>query len=133
MIFTQQFCNTFSFLAKILQELCFLTVARNDFFVRILQDLARNKFFVYTLRSDKLCISPKSKHIQPSEVMVCMSVCDIFMSVLVGTAAVPAFNHPFRYPSFVCQGQAIMLTLFQVSLLSLLKNSIFFLEFSAHM
>ena len=71
-------------------------------------------------------------HYPPGYLMVCMSVCDIFMSVLVGTAAVPAFNHPFRYPSFVCQGQAIMLAFFQVSLLSLLKNS-FFLEFSTHM
>ena len=66
--FLQQYCNTFSFLAKILQELCFLNLARNAFFVRTLQNLARNKFFVYTLRSDNLCISPKSKHNQPLEV-----------------------------------------------------------------
>ena len=51
---------------KILQDscknLCSIT--------RILQDLARNKSSVYKLRSDNLCISPKSKHNQPLEVKI---------------------------------------------------------------
>ena len=41
---------------------------KNAIFVRILQNLARNKLSLNTLRSDNLCISPKSKRIQSLEV-----------------------------------------------------------------
>ena len=37
--FLQQSCNSFSFLAKVLQELCFLNLARNAFFCK---NLARS-------------------------------------------------------------------------------------------
>ena len=43
-------------------------LAKNAIFARFLQDLARNKLSLNTLRSDNLCISPKSKHNQPLEV-----------------------------------------------------------------
>ena len=46
---------------KNFQELCFLNLARNEVFVRVLQDLGRNKLSGYTLRSDNLCISPKER------------------------------------------------------------------------
>ena len=65
--FLNQSCNTL-FLAKILLELCFLNIRRKAFFERFLQDSCKQKFPVYTLHSDDLCVSPKSKHNQPLEV-----------------------------------------------------------------
>ena len=52
-------------LARTFKKLTCKNLARLE---RILQDLASNKFCVYILRSDNLCISPKSKHNQPLEV-----------------------------------------------------------------
>ena len=43
-------------------------LAKNAIFVKILQDLAKNKSSLNTLRSDNFCISPKGKHNQPLEV-----------------------------------------------------------------
>ena len=57
---------------KILARNCALSQedsCKNLRFVTIiLQDLGRNKSSVYTLRSDNLCISSKSKHNEPLEV-----------------------------------------------------------------
>ena len=51
-------------LARLLQDSC-----KNLWSITsILQDLARNKSSVYTLCSDNLCTSPKTKHNQPLQV-----------------------------------------------------------------
>ena len=65
----QNSCNNLATLFHFLQKFCKSCVfcKKNAIFVRILQDLARNKISSNTLRSDNLCISPKSKHNQPLE------------------------------------------------------------------
>ena len=50
-----------------LEEYC-KNFARFSQLARILQGIARYKFSVCTLRSDNLCISPKSEHNQPLDV-----------------------------------------------------------------
>ncbi|XP_075242620.1 olfactory receptor 51I2-like isoform X2 [Convolutriloba macropyga] len=52
-------------------------------------------------------------HYPPGYLMVCMSLCDVFMALLIGSAVVPAFDHDFRYPTYVCHGQALLLAFFQ--------------------
>ena len=65
-------CNNLATLFHFFQKFCKSCVFKSfaKIFVRILQDLARNKLCLNTLRSDKLCISPKSKHNQPLEIKV---------------------------------------------------------------
>ena len=60
----QNFFNS----CKIFARVVLLESCKKCIFVKILQDLARNKLSVYTLRSDNLCISPKSKYNQPLKV-----------------------------------------------------------------
>ena len=59
-------CKNFARVVSLAKNAIFARILQD--LGRILQDLARNKLSLNTLRSDNLCFSPKSKHNQPLEV-----------------------------------------------------------------